>query len=478
MWRRAGLALVAAAIVAAVTACTGSGDKAGGGSSGPTLVLTLESEDDVQQSGAPEFARAVARLSGGSMRIELVKAGRSTEIDFERGVVEDVRRGKAQLGIVGARVWDTLGVKSFRALLAPFLVDSLELQMRVLSSSLRDRMLDGVEQAGVVGIAVLPGPLRRPYGLSRAFVGPNDSRDATIGIRPAGVARATFRALGGRARANASGDLSGLNGIELDPATLVYNGFDQQPGWLTTNVVLWPKPYSIVMNRRAFDALPERQQELLRRAGREAAAPEERQTARDAAAALAQACTAAKLTFVEASPRELAALRAAVQPVYDELRRDRVTAQMLSEIAGLRGNESHVATEDRRCRRVGAKVASSSPLEGTWKLSRGTKQDLIEAGIDPKNAEALSRLGTPTLVFEPGGRHKGIDLETGKVLSTGTYEVEGDVVRLVFESGVAVQFGRVYSLRWSVYRDSLTFTAIPGSEPLIALVLTPWKRVR
>ena len=109
---------------------------------------------------------------------------------------------------------------------------------------------------------------------------------------------------------------------------------------------------------------------------------------------------------------------------------------------------------------------------------QGTKQELLDAGIDPKNAEALSRLpGTPALVFEHG-RHRGIDLETGKVLSTGTYDIEGDVVHLVFESGVAVQFGRVYSLRWSVYRDSLTFAPIPGNEPLILLVMRPWKRVR
>ena len=53
-----------------------------------------------------------------------------------------------------------MGVTSFQALLAPFLVDSLELERRVLESPLATRMLEGVEQAGVVGIALLAGPLR------------------------------------------------------------------------------------------------------------------------------------------------------------------------------------------------------------------------------------------------------------------------------------------------------------------------------
>ena len=180
-------ASAAAVLVFVATACLGGGgDKAGGDQQAQPLVLTLESEDDLSLTGAPEFAAAVDRLSEGLMRIEHVPAGRGTEIEWEKGVVEDIRGGKAQLGIVDARVWDTLGVTSFRAMLAPFLVDSLELERRVLESPLATRMLEGVEQAGLVGIALLPGPLRSPFGISHLLLGPTDFRGATIGIRPAG----------------------------------------------------------------------------------------------------------------------------------------------------------------------------------------------------------------------------------------------------------------------------------------------------
>src|SRR5207244_6643586 len=115
---------------------------------------------------------------------------------YESKTIDAVRRGQADLGAVGARVWDAFGVKSFRALVAPFLVDSLALEQRVLAGPLAARMLAGLDRAGVVGLAVLPGPLRRPLGLSRRLVGPADYRRATIAIRLGGVARATFRALG------------------------------------------------------------------------------------------------------------------------------------------------------------------------------------------------------------------------------------------------------------------------------------------
>ena len=80
------------------------------------------------------------------------------------------------------------------------------------------------------------------------------------------------------------GDLGGLDGAELDPMTIAYNDYDRQA--LTTNVVLWPKPYTIVMNRTAFDSLTDEQQKLLRRAGREAIAPVLRQIERDEATAV------------------------------------------------------------------------------------------------------------------------------------------------------------------------------------------------
>jgi hypothetical protein len=56
--------------------------------------------------------------------------------------------------------------------------------------------------------------------------------------------------------------------------------------------------------------------------------------------------------------------------------------------------------------------------------------------------------------------------------------VEGEVVRLVFETGVGLQLGRPYELRWNVYRDTLTFSAVPGREPLLAFLTAPYTRVR
>ena len=86
--------------------------------------------------------------------------------------------------------------------------------------------------------------------------------------------------------------------------------------------MLWPKPYTIVMNREAFDALTSEQQEILREAGREALGPELDELVHDSSEALSAACARGALTLVSASAADLAALREAVQPVYEELESD------------------------------------------------------------------------------------------------------------------------------------------------------------
>ena len=67
-----------------------------------------------------------------------------------------------------------MGVTDFQALLAPFAVDSHDLQKAVFEAGIPDEMLAGVDSAGVQGIGVLPGPMRKVLGIDHAFVSPDD----------------------------------------------------------------------------------------------------------------------------------------------------------------------------------------------------------------------------------------------------------------------------------------------------------------
>ena len=112
-------------------ACSGSGvDKAGGTQTPQPVVLTLadheQNPNDVQL-----WIDEVQRRSGGSLRIQVTNRWRDQEFAYDKATIADVQAGKVQLAKVNARVYDTVGVDSFQALVAPFLIDNHPLQRRV-----------------------------------------------------------------------------------------------------------------------------------------------------------------------------------------------------------------------------------------------------------------------------------------------------------------------------------------------------------
>ena len=469
MGGRAVLHVAVVALAAAASACGGSGDKAGGRAEAATrpvvkpVTVTLLTVDRLW---AEEFAGAARRLSGGTIRID-VRVGGNAIVDYERRFLQRVRAGDADMASVGARAWDRMGVTSFQGLVAAFAIDSLELQRRVLESPLVARALDGVRPLGLVGLAVLPGTLRRPLGLTRSLSGPKDFAGATIGTRFGRIAQESLEALGATPKGHRIGSLAGLDGAELDLTTIVSNGYDARGSQLTANVVLWARPETIVISRDSFARLSRAQRAVLRRAGREAIAPVAARIAREQNESLDVVCNRGALSLVAASPAERAALRAAVQPVYDELERDATTRALLAEISRLRAQEP--GPDPLRCTRP---HAAASSLEGAWE-STVTHASMLAHGATA--AEAATYGGRGTLELENGRW----SFRTDRATVTGTYTVGGDGIRLTMRTCTAnpCEPGATTEYTWSVYRDTLSLERRAGRPFWPALVVAPRKRV-
>jgi C4-dicarboxylate-binding protein DctP len=463
----AALAVVAALAVA-TTACGGSGaDKAGGQDrTAKRVVLTLAVHDSGW--GAAEFAEAVAKRSRGSMEIRTTTGPKMDAIDWERRTVEDVRAGRVELGLVGARVWDTLGVESFQSLLAPFLIDELGLERRVLASGWAASMLGGVDRAGVVGIALLPGPLRRPFGHTDRLVGRADYEGRTIGVVPGDVEAATFRALGAVTRRFLSLHPSFFTGAALDASTIVEGGYRGKT--LVANVVLWSRPETIVMNRRAFAALTSTQQKILLEAGRAAVGPRTDRLERSEEEAVRALCTRHLVSLVSASSGDVAQLLGAVRPVYAQLERDSATRRRIDAIRGLRAG---LRGDPLRCPEPGAGVAHE--LEGRWR-STLIRSEVPAAGAPPQDVPS----GLSVLEIDLEDRRwtaRGLNTQ---YVWTGRYAVSGAVMRLTIEtcSHNPCTPGAATEYRWSVYRDELSLRPLPGRASWPRLVAMPFTRVR
>ena len=140
------------------------------------------------------------------MRIAIENNWREGTPGYETGVIADVKAGMADLAWVGSRAFDSAGVASLNALHAPLLIDSYPLEREALESRLVSEMLRGLGPVGVVGLGILPGPLRKPLGVAR-LVGPRDYAGKTLALQRSPIAEQTLRALGARGAEIASGGL-------------------------------------------------------------------------------------------------------------------------------------------------------------------------------------------------------------------------------------------------------------------------------
>ena len=483
----AWLALTAVLALGAAACGSGNVDKAGSPVSKPVVLTLADGETDY--SNAQPFANAVSRLSHGTLQIKIESSWRFSDPNNEADLIKDVQAGKADLGATASRAFDTVGIDSFQALQAPFLINSYPLERKVLASAIPAQMLQGLRSHGLVGLAVLPGPLRRPLGFTRPLLAASSYRGARMGIVPSAVDVGIFRALGAipvALKQSSSGpDIARLTGMESH-ANAIDSGSATPGAVLTGNVVFEPRPNVIFMNQRAFGTLTASQRNVLYQAAaqaRTAGIYEGNDTA-----SVADLCRRG-IKIVSASPADLAGLRVAVQPVYRTLESNPSTRAFITEITAMRqtigGSPSTVACPAAGT--TGGVTGAATVLQGTWQVTY-TESELVAAGADASElSPGLGNWGHFTLTFRQGHwSQRLIGGDPGAAPNNqlpfyGTYVVRGHQITFYVHShnyvGSDTQVMGPYI--WSVYRDTLTFKKAGWSgstQGPTGLVVRPWRK--
>jgi TRAP-type C4-dicarboxylate transport system substrate-binding protein len=340
----------AATFVAALVAAAGCGgshtDKAGGTHNEP-LVLTLASGTETNE--LDPWMRSVAERSGGTLRIRLAAGWRHEQRDFETALIHDVQAGRVDLGWAGSRAFDAVGVASFDALQAPLVIDSYALERAVIRSGMPRRMLADLKRVGLIGLGILPGPLRRVLAAPHPLRTPGDFAGLRIGYQGARGPAQALRALGASPVQLRVGDpWRGIDAVEQQVASLSGNSYDTSGKYLTANLALWPRPLVLFINRRAFARLNSRQRGALTGAAAATVDPT-LDTIRDAErAAMTQMCQRG-ITLVTASSSDLDRLRAATAPILRHLERDGMTRMIISAIRSLRERTAPDGEPPLRC---------------------------------------------------------------------------------------------------------------------------------
>ncbi len=329
------MALACAATIAA-SGCSAGGTKAG--PARPTVVLHLATPENPDAPYADDvrfFARRVSDLTDGEVDVRVdFEAIRWTPAS-EGKLFEMVQDGKTELALVPPRAFDTVGVTGFEALQAPMLIDSPELAGAVATSDLARDLLDGLEEHGVVGLGLAYEGLRLPLALNGALTRVSDFEGLLIRVPNSDLSDRIMRAL----KAVPDRGASHVVATTGDPYPLVETELALAPtnfpdgGTVTSNMVFFPKYDALLANADAFDRLADDQADALRRAAADTVT-RSIQTVEDEQE-LASTFCAGGGHLVEAPADQVDAMRAAVQPVLDELRKDSSTRSAIDEIESL-----------------------------------------------------------------------------------------------------------------------------------------------
>jgi TRAP-type C4-dicarboxylate transport system substrate-binding protein len=495
-----------AVMMLALAACHGDPAAKAGAQTVTLRFATAEEavNNNGQMQALTDFVTQVESLSHGQLRPDVqVDVGHGTP-GSEEALLKAVRRGTYDVALNPTRSFAPAGFAAFEALEAPFVLQSYAAEQQALTGIVGRRMLARLRGSGLTGLALVTGPLRRPFGTTRPLVQPTDWRGLSFRVYRSRVQLATASALGAQPAPTGSRALgpllqSGkLGGLDFDTAQYDLDGFADLEHYETANLTMWPKSYAVIMNTNRLSSLTPQQRRWLIEAAQHAA-QEPTQKAFDETATAGRLCLTG-VHFAYASAPQLDRLRTAVEPVYAMLRRDQGTAADLTALQAI--DAAHPTpsspTVPAGCRGVALPATAvdthltTRPRipDGDYRVSV-TAEDIEQFGSDPTHATGNAGIATMTLAhgtyaahFIFVGSRKSELVEAGRLSGTKrsvVFSPDASVMRRLGDpcsgcSGLPAPYSFGY-----FYADGhLTLTVGAGTkDPVILAVATshPWLRI-
>jgi TRAP-type C4-dicarboxylate transport system substrate-binding protein len=217
-----------------------------------------------------QYERRVEAASGGRVDIQLTPVYAGGD---DVALLNDIAGGTQDGGAVSIAVLPGANINNLIPLQLPFLVDSYELEQRLIvnSSGIAQQMLRGIERnAKLVPVGLFEGGMRH-FVLKNKYV---DSLSALKGVKIRAVPSShlvdTFRALGAQPQALAVGDVAAAIRSGLVEGAEANSGLVATFGWHTAGanrisvVNIFPFPAVVMFNKDRFNALPADIQKILR----------------------------------------------------------------------------------------------------------------------------------------------------------------------------------------------------------------------
>lgn len=315
----------------ALTGCVGEAQTTSGVD---TLhVAILGSITPAQQA----FIDRMNELSEGTVKLDVKdnwKPADGSAGSDEDALAKAVLAGDVDIAWTTVRSLGALGIKGIDALETPMLVQTHDQQRAVALGVPGELISNSLRKTKVAALALIPGPEQYPVASGAPLLTVADWSGKTVQVSGQNALEGqTMQTLGATA-GDGTGTIADLVGGSIqattaDPSELVPGGATGTGPYMTANVALWPRMSIVLINRDVESALSNRQHGFV--TGSVVRAQDIAMAEPDTAAVIKAACTAG-IKFAIAKPDDVAALNAAVQPVYAKLADDPAESKLLDAI--------------------------------------------------------------------------------------------------------------------------------------------------
>ena len=442
------------------------------------ITLHLAVSDTQGRASEPyvlEFVDQVNSLSKGNVTVVPVwGVGADITPPSAQGVIKIVKDGQYELGLAGAGSWDTVGATSFQALQAPFLITNDALAEAVAASEVGTRMLDGLSSVGITGLGIWPEELRHPISMipDKPILSPEDLKGLAVRTPPSAVGNMLIKALGGSTFFDDQ-----TRGYPAAESGLINANFLPGIPTVTGNVTFFSKFQVLFAVEAAFEKLSEGQRSVLREAA--AAAQKKAIAEHPKEVDTAKAFCASGKKIVMASAEQVAAFEAAARPVYDEIEKDPLNAELIAKIRELKANTKPAPGAEVCQTAASSEVWSTGlPPNGSWQVEL-TAEDVTRMGVPQSGVKDW--VGKFTWTFQDSKAQLDYKGPGGDFICETNMEFVDDVARLTYFKGDACQ-NEVDDIQWRLDPDGLHLhlVAIQNSNYVNNKAMyeaKPWQKV-
>ncbi len=266
-----------------------------------------------------KFKELAEKYTGGKVSVEVYP---NSQLYKDKEELEALQLGAVQMLAPSNSKFGPIGVKQFEVFDLPFVLPDTKALRRVTDGPLGKKMLKLVESKGMVGLAFWDNGFKE-FSANKPLRNPDDFKGLKFRIQSSKILEAQMRALGAIPQVMAFSEVyqalqtGVVDGQENTPSNMYTQKMHEVQKYTTLSNHGYIG-YVVVANKKFWDGLPADIRGQLEKAMAEATAYGNGISEKENADALEEMKKSGKTQIITLTEAEKAALKKAMQPVYDD----------------------------------------------------------------------------------------------------------------------------------------------------------------